>query len=377
MRNYAKNRPVMYLGIFFCLAGALFLFSRNRMVVVQDAKGDQSTRVQNMATVAAPMPALPPLDTKAYDAKILELANLPLPKPQKITSSTATSTALAGSVTSTIKKSLWPAKAPYPNAGSVIPFKRIIAYYGNFYSTQMGVLGKYPPDEMLQRLASTTAEWAAADPATPAIPALDYIVVTAQASAGQDGMYRARMPKNQIQKAIDLAAKVNGIVFLDVQVGLSSVQKEIPLLKDYLKLPQVHLALDPEFAMHNGIRPGTLIGTMDAADINYAAEYLAQIVRDNNLPPKTLVVHRFTEEMVTHSSQIKPLPEVQIVMDMDGFGFPAKKVNTYQRVVVSEPVQFTGFKLFYKNDTAGPQGHLMTPEEILKLSPRPIYIQYQ
>lgn len=241
----------------------------------------------------------------------------------------------------------------------------------------MGVLGQYPPDEMLARLASTTAEWQQADPATPVVPALDYIVVAAQAGPGKDGMYRARMPDDQIQKAIDLAAKVNGIVFLDVQVGLSTAEKEVPLLSKWLKLPQVHLSLDPEFAMHDGQRPGTLIGTMDAADINFAAQYLAQIVRDNNLPPKILVVHRFTEEMVTHVSQIRPLPEVQIVMDMDGFGFPAKKINTYKQVVYPEPVQFTGFKLFYKNDTWGELGHLMTPEEVLRLSPKPSYIQYQ
>jgi hypothetical protein len=64
-------------------------------------------------------------------------------------------------------------------------------------------------------------------------------------------------------------------------------------------------------------------------------------------------------------------------MDMDGWGFPAKKVNTYRQVVYKEPVQFTGFKLFYKNDTLPPSTHLMTPEEVLKLKPQPSYIQYQ
>jgi hypothetical protein len=32
--------------------------------------------------------------------------------------------------------------------------------------------------------------------------------------------------------------------------------------------------------------------------------------------------------------------------------------------------------VFYKNDTRN-NSRLMTPEEILKLSPRPLYIQYQ
>ena len=77
-----------------------------------------------------------------------------------------------------------------------------------------------------------------------------------------------------------LANEVHGIVILDVQVGLSNVQIEVPLLKKYLSMPNVELALDPEFAMHNGAKPGTVIGSLDATDINFAANYLAELVRD-------------------------------------------------------------------------------------------------
>src|SRR5271170_3136982 len=161
------------------------------------------------------------------------------------------------------------------------------------------------------------------------------------------------MPDSQVQQIISMAQQVNGLVFLDVQVGLSNVETEVPLLEKYLALPNVELSLDPEFDMHNGEKPGTVIGTMDASDINWAANYLAGLVKQYNLPPKILVVHRFTDAMVTNTDEIKPLPQVQVVMDMDGFGFPAKKINTYQQVIVDQPVQFTGFKLFYKNDSRG------------------------
>jgi hypothetical protein len=242
----------------------------------------------------------------------------------------------------------------------------------------MGVLGEYPEAQVLQKLQAAAAEWQAADPTTPVIPAIDYIAVTAQGSPGSDGKYRFRMPPEQIQKAIDMAAQVHGIVVLDVQVGLSNVETEVPLLAPYLKLPNVELALDPEFAMQaSGRPPGTVIGTLDASDINFAANYLANLVQQNDLPPKILVVHRFTEGMVTHYKQIKPLPEVQIVMDMDGWGFPAKKINTYDYVIAPEPVQFTGFKLFYKADLRPPSTRMLTPAEILKLIPQPVFIQYQ
>jgi hypothetical protein len=39
-------------------------------------------------------------------------------------------------------------------------------------------------------------------------------------------------------------------------------------------------------------------------------------------------------------------------------------------------VQFTGFKLFYRNDKKN-GSRLMTPAEVLALHPKPLYIQYQ
>jgi len=314
---------------------------------------------------------LPELDKADYNARLLALAHV---ASTTQTFSTATTSV---SVISTTTPSLWPVATVYPNARAILPFSRIVAYYGNFYSRGMGVLGEYPEDEMLAMLASTTAMWTAADPRTPAVPAIHYIAVVAQATAGKEGKYILRMPDDQIDHALELARRVQGIVFLDVQVGKSTLEYELPQLEKYLKMPEVHLGIDPEFSMKSDNRPGTVIGTFDAADINYAAEYLAGLVRDNHLPPKVLVVHRFTFDMVTNYKKIRPLPEVQVVMDMDGFGSKAKKYGTYNRVVAPEPVQFTGIKLFYKNDIRPPADGLLSPAEVLKLTPAPIYIQYQ
>ena len=314
---------------------------------------------------------LPELDKADYNARMLALAHI------ASTTETFSTASTSVSVISTTTPSLWPVASVYPNARAILPFQRIVAYYGNFYSKGMGVLGEYPEDELLAKLASTTALWSAADPATPAVSAIHYIAVVAQATAGKEGKYILRMPDDQIEHALKMASKIRGIVFLDVQVGKSTLEYELPQLEKYLKMPQVHLGIDPEFSMKFGDRPGTVIGTFDAADINYAAEYLARLVRENQLPPKVLVVHRFTFDMVTNYQNIRPLPEVQIVMDMDGFGSKAKKYGTYNRGVAPEPVQFTGIKLFYKNDIRPPADGLLSPAEVLKLTPAPIYIQYQ
>jgi hypothetical protein len=272
----------------------------------------------------------------------------------------------------------WPVKnQPYPLNGAILPFNRIIAFYGNLYSKKMGILGELPPKEMLAKLKGEVKTWQKADPKIPVIPALHYIAVVAQGDGGKDGKFRYRMPFKQIDSVLSMAKQINAIVFLDVQVSLSTIQAELPLLEKYLSMPNVHFGMDPEFSMKDGSKPGRKIGTYDAADINFASNYLAGLVKKNNLPPKILIVHRFTRKMVTNYKNIKLRPEVQVVIDMDGWGEPDLKLGTYRNHIFPEPVQFTGFKLFYKNDLKKAPHHMLTPQEVLKYKPQPIYIQYQ
>ena len=112
-------------------------------------------------------------------------------------------------------------------------------------------------------------------------------------------------------------------------------------------LPEVHLGIDPEFSMKNGKKPGTFIGTLDAEDINQAAEILAKIVRDNNLPPKILLVHRFTNTMITNAENIRPLKEVQIIMDMDGVHLILRKVHI-NKLLQKSLFSFLGLNFFIK-----------------------------
>lgn len=370
--------------------GAIFYFS-SYIDVFSVQYNDDAPQERKIKKVIPRRVLMNDVEKMAYDEKLKFLAHVATTTATTTITTcsepcrTATTTLTVASTTKPIIKPpvvsfvepFWPVESVYPNVGAILPFKRIVAYYGNFYSKGMGVLGEYPEGEMLDKLKKEVAIWEGADPETPVVPAIHYIVVVAQAGAG-DGKYRLRMPDDQIEKAVRLAEQVSGIVFLDIQVGLSDLESEIPLFEKYLQLPQVHLAIDPEFSMQtSGKRPGTVIGTFDAIDINYAAEYLAKLVKEKELPPKILMVHRFTEKMVTNYKQVKPLPEVQIVMDMDGWGFPGQKKRTYKDVVYSQPVQFTGLKLFYKNDLFQEPKRMMTPKEILELTPSPSYIQYQ
>jgi len=270
----------------------------------------------------------------------------------------------------------WKVNQTEPLAGAILPYKRIIAYYGNLYSKNMGILGELPKQEVLQKLQEEVKLWNEADSVMEVQPALHYIAVTAQNLPGKGNKYRLRMPFSQIDSVLEMAARIDAIVFIDIQVGLSTLQEEIPALEKYLKLPNVHLGIDPEFSMKGGQKPGAVIGEFNAADINYASDYLEKIVKENNLTPKILVVHRFTQAMVKNYKEIKTKPSVQLVMHMDGWGPPANKITTYKQFIYKEPVEYAGFKIFYKNDTKN-NGRLLTPQELLQLKPQPVYIQYQ
>lgn len=268
----------------------------------------------------------------------------------------------------------WPVKGPEPLPGSILPAKRIIAYYGNPLSRRMGVLGEYEPDRMLSMLDAEVKAWTLADPSTPVQPALHLIAVVAQAGPGADGMYRARMPDTLIERVAAWAARRNALVFLDIQVGKSTLAQELPRLETFLSRPNFHLGIDPEFSMKNGGIPGKKIGTYDAEDVNYASRFLQELVTRHKIPPKVLVVHRFTRKGVTNTPKIKLDARVQVVMHMDGFGPPRLKRATFRSWIKAEPVQFVGWKQFYKPRNDNPR---TTIAEILRLYPRPLYIQYQ
>ncbi len=323
------------------------------MSIAQLAKAQSADTTTRKISADTAKQTVKLLDTAKYDSLVMKLAN--------------------GD-----HSGRWPVKkAPLPLPGATLPFYRVVAYYGNMYSTNMGVLGQYPPKIMLEKLQAEVKSWEAADPSTPVKPALHYICVTAQGEPGRNGLHNLRMPFKQIDSVLHMAQKINALVFLDFQVGFSNVQTEIPKIEKYLQMPNVNVGIDPEFSMKEGSVPGKRIGTFDAADINFVSNYMAGIVKKYNLPPKILVVHRFTKRMVTNYQDIKLHPEVQMVMDMDGWGGPDLKKDSYKYFISHEPVQFTGFKLFYKNDIKNPPKRMLTKAEVLKLQPAPVYIQYQ
>lgn len=325
---------------------------------------------------STPPPTPPPV--LAPSPTVVPVAVPPLPEAAVIASEPAVKVKYrAGEDPEYARSSGWPVVDAEPLPGAILPAKRIVAYYGNPLSKRMGALGEFEKSDMLRRLNDEVLRWEEADPGKPVQPALHLIAVVAQPEPGKAGKYRMVMPDEVVNRVYGWAKEANAVMFIDIQTGHDDIRVILPRFEWLLKNPDVHLGIDPEFNLiASGVVPGKKVGTYDAADINYVTDYLAGLVKTYNLPPKVLTVHRFTRKGVSNADKIVLRPEVQIVMHMDGWGASWLKRDTYKDYIVQEPVQFTGFKLFYHNDTKKGDP-LMTPQEVLRLHPQPVYIQYQ
>jgi hypothetical protein len=335
------------------------------------------------ATTPIPIPTA--LPTSAPDPTVTVTVPEPtstLPESTTTTTTTSTTTttlppSTSSSTTSTTVPPGGPTLAPVcgvpegQGAGC-----RLIAYYGNPQSKGLGILGRTDKDTMLASLKQRTAEWQKADPGTPTKCTLELITVVAQASPGPSNTYRGRASAEMVRKVIDWARSAGCLVLLDVQVGWSTVQQELPYLEPFLREPDVHLALDPEWDMPPGVKPGSQIGTMDAEEINAAVVLLDRLVTERKLPPKLLVVHRFRDFMVTNPGKIKTPPTIRLVSNMDGFGTPSRKLDSYVVALRGMPTKLSGFKLFTNPKLDTP---MLTPQQVLggRVQPVPVFINYQ
>jgi hypothetical protein len=259
-----------------------------------------------------------------------------------------------------------------PSDGPLLPNYRVVTFYGHPHDPNMGIVGEYSMDEIAQKVKAEAANYAAADPTRPVVAAFELIATVAQRVPGADGTYILDTDRDTLNSYIDYAAQNGMLVVLDLQVGRGTVADEIEKVRDLLAKPNVHLAIDPEFAVAEGQVPGEYIGSIPADSITYAQQVLADISASNNIPPKLLIVHQFREDMIQGKETLAPYPGVQLVIDSDGYGAPELKTAVYNFIVRDAPIEYAGVKVFYKQDVP-----LMSPQDLLALVPAPDVIIYQ
>ena len=271
-----------------------------------------------------------------------------------------------------------PPPLPPPAPPALLPpsvFERaqVISFYGFPGFPVMGALGAYDPDEAIAEVARVAAEYDATNGSRGVISALHLIVAVAQKHPGSDGLYLERMGDEQLSRYVEAARRHGALLFLDIQVGWSDVLLEVGRLAEVLQEPFVHVALDPEFATrHTRAAPGIAIGALDADQVNAVQEYLGGMVRRLRLPPKILVLHQFLDDMLLATERYADVPEVELTIDMDGYGGDGAKLSKYERYALSSYSERAAIKLFYEWDTP-----LITPRRLQALATPPDLVIYQ
>jgi hypothetical protein len=267
-----------------------------------------------------------------------------------------------------------PKKPPPPQlprgGRTLLPDYRIVAYYGAPGDAQLGQLGIGSPDAEGRQLMSQAVPYARGG--RPVQPAFELITTVVTAAPGDDGRYRYRQSDAVIDRYLQAARRARALLVLDIQPGRAAFMDEVRSYERFLRLPDVGLALDPEWSMRSGQVPGTVIGSTDASIVNRAGAYLSRIVQRYDLPQKLLIVHQFTSGMIRHKRQLVEHPGVALVVNIDGFGNPPNKISKYRLFAKRHPPWFNGFKLFYHEDT-----NMMSPRAVLRLHPRPDVVIYE
>ncbi|MGW4486439.1 hypothetical protein ACWEOE_21640 [Amycolatopsis sp. NPDC004368] len=208
-------------------------------------------------------------------------------------------------------------------------------------------------------------------------PVVELIATAAHRTPGPDGMYRTRASDATIAGYLAEARALEGVLLLNIQPGRADFLPEVRAYERWLAEPDVGIALDPEWAVEPGVVPGEKFGRTTGAELDGVAAYLAQLANDRRLPNKILAYHQVAASIVRDEEALRAHPGVSIVKVVDGIGSAGAKKATWRTLMAAKPDHvLAGFKLFYEEDTRRGAA-LMTPSEVLALTPKPAYVVYE
>ena len=264
-----------------------------------------------------------------------------------------------------------PRPAELPRGGrTILPGFRVVAYYGAPQDDELGVLGIGSASRAARRLERQARLYAR--PRPPVMPAFELIAAFVSGEAGEGGDHSTRQGHATIGRYLRVARAHRMLLVLDIQPGYAPFLQEVKALERWLREPDVGLALDPEWSVRPPVLPAQQIGSTDAATVNEVSRYLSGVVRENHLPQKLLVVHRFTRNMIQSEHELRRDPGVALVVNVDGFGDQPNKITKYREFTRDLRRRFNGLKLFYHEDH-----NLMTPAQVLDLRPEPDLVVYE
>ncbi len=261
-----------------------------------------------------------------------------------------------------------------PGGGQVLfPMRRLVALYGNPESRALGALGQQDLPASITRAEVVAAQYRSLTK-VPVVPAFEIIATVAQGSPGPSGSYSYETPVSELRPYVLAATAAHMYVILDLQPGRDDLLTQAKLYRTLLKLPNVGLALDPEWKLQPGQKPLRQIGSVSISEVNSVVNWLASLTAKYHLPQKLLELHQFRLSMIQNESQLDIRHEdLAIVVNMDGQGAPSTKQQTWNGIVSAAPKGvFFGWKDFYVKDTP-----MLDPQATIERRPVPVLISYQ
>jgi hypothetical protein len=261
-----------------------------------------------------------------------------------------------------------------PGGGQVMfPGRRLVALYGSPEAPSLGVLGQQDLPDAIAR-AKQMAAWYEPLSSVPVVPTFEIIATVAEASPGPDDSYSYETPVSVLEPWVQAATKAGMYVVLDLQAGRDNLLDQAEVYQSLLELPNVGLAIDPEWKLQPGELPLQQIGHVDISEVNSVISWLAALTARYHLPQKLLVLHQFLLSMISGEQYLDTSnDDLAIVIHMDGQGTPADKQQTWDAVTAAAPAGvFFGWKNFLVKDHP-----MLTPQQTMAETPTPVMISYQ
>ena len=244
-----------------------------------------------------------------------------------------------------------------PGGGQLLfPGRMLVALYGHPGTGALGVLGEQGLDASIQRARTTAAQY---DPLVdvPVVPAFEIIATVASSSAGADGNYSSEADPEELRPWVEAAAQAGVYVVLDLQPGRTDFLTQAKEYQSLLELPNVGLALDPEWRLGPNQVHLTQIGSVGIDEVNSVVTWLADLTREHALPQKLLVLHQFRVDMIPGRERLDTSrDELAVMVHADGQGSQGAKQATWARLHENAPAPlWWGWKNFYDEDA--PDAH--------------------
>lgn len=252
------------------------------------------------------------------------------------------------------------------NAQPASPYYKTtwLTYYGRPGVPVMGILGEHEVEPLTSLLKQQSKAYDLANGTTLGVKGAFHLVYgMATKAPGADNSHLAFLTDAVVERYIKAAEAEGLAVILDIQIGALTPADALAYGLPWLKYENVHLALDPEFAMaHKGQAwPGDPIGFVTAVQINDAQATMQAYLAENDLAgERILLIHQFLDDMIMKKADLDwRYDRIALTISADGWGGPWGKISKYNDFI-DDATHFSAFKLFYRWDEP-----LMTPKEAL------------